>query len=193
MREEDNFYVRGNRIGIEEGWDEFVENWRGIYQMREDNIVRTWYGGWVEGLKEVAERDQREWECGEGGQARGGGLRDANHRMERPKMDMGWMVRCVKGWGRGKAPGPDGVRGEIIKDIVNRDGCRKALLKSFNELLEGGEAPSTWKLSRTKMIKKVKKPTVKEFRPIAVTSLGYKLYWGYMREVIEEHIIKNGM
>ena len=73
MREEDNFYVRGNRIGIEEGWDEFVENWRGIYQMREDNIVRTWYGGWVEGLKEVAERDQREWECGEGGQARGGG------------------------------------------------------------------------------------------------------------------------
>ena len=69
-----------------------VENWRGIYQMREDNIAKTWYGGWVEGLIEVAERDQRDWECGEGGQVRGGGLRDANHRMERPKMDMGWMV-----------------------------------------------------------------------------------------------------
>ena len=85
------------------------------------------------------------------------------------------------------------MRGEVIKDLINRDGCRKALLKGFNELLEGGEAPSTWKLSRTRMIKKVKKPTVKEFRPIAVTSVGYKLYWGYMREVIEEHIIKNGM
>ena len=34
---------------------------------------------------------------------------------------------------------------------------------------------------------------MKEFRPIAVTSVGYKLYWGYIREVIEEHIIKNGM
>ena len=43
------------------------------------------------------------------------------------------------------------------------------------------------------MIEKVKKPIVKEFRPIAVTSVGYKLYWGYIREVIEEHIIKNGM
>ena len=43
------------------------------------------------------------------------------------------------------------------------------------------------------MIGKTRKPTVREFRPIAITSVGYKLFWGYWREEIEGHLIKNYM
>ena len=59
--------------------------------------------------------------------------------------------------------------------------------------LEGGLCQNAGKTQNTKVIKKTKKPTVKEFRPIAVTSVGYKLFWGYFREEIELHIIRNSM
>ena len=51
----DEFYEDGKRIEIEEGWDEFIDIWLGIYQMRLDNILDRWEGGWGEGLKEISE------------------------------------------------------------------------------------------------------------------------------------------
>ena len=45
-------------------------------------------------------------------------------------------------------------------------------------VLETGNIPEEWKKSRTVMIPKTAKPTVKELRPIALTNVGCKLIDG---------------
>ena len=66
-------------------------------------------------------------------------------------------------------------------------------LKCFNNILEEGEIPQSWRTSRTKMIKKGSRPTTKDFRPIAITNISYKIFMAFIREKIEEHLIRNNM
>ena len=75
---------------------------------------------------------------------------------------------------------------KMIQEVIQSNRCREALLSGLNGVCKGKEIPTSWRVSRTKMIKKVDKPTVREFRPIAVTSIGYKLYWGFLRDEIED-------
>ena len=43
--EEDiDFYENGKKLEFEEAWNGFMENWVGIYQMREDNVEDVWGG-----------------------------------------------------------------------------------------------------------------------------------------------------
>ena len=44
-----------------------------------------------------------------------------------------------------------------------------------------------------KMIEKCKRPSPGDFRPITVTSIGYRLFWGGVRDEIEDHLSRNGM
>ena len=49
--EEDiDFYENGKKLEFEEAWNGFMENWVGIYQMREDNVEDVW-GGLVGRIK----------------------------------------------------------------------------------------------------------------------------------------------
>ena len=48
-----------------------------------------------------------------------------------------------------------------------------------------------WEISQTKMIKKINKPTVKDFRPIALVDVSSKLVFSYIKKIIEEHLIEN--
>ena len=84
------------------------------------------------------------------------------------------------------------VRGEVLQEVIKSEKCREILLAGLNGVCRDKEIPSSWKVSRTKMIKKVDKPTVREFRPIAITSVGYKLYWGFLRDEMEEFLVRNG-
>ena len=47
------------------------------------------------------------------------------------------------------------------------------------------EKPANWKISRTKMIEKKKKPTAKDLRPLALTNVSYKIFMALIREEIE--------
>ena len=56
--EEDmDFYENGKKVEFEEAWNGFIENWIGIYQMREDNVKDVWEGGWEGGLKNRYEEE----------------------------------------------------------------------------------------------------------------------------------------
>ena len=41
--------------------------------------------------------------------------------------------------------------------------------------------PETWKLSRTRMIRKTDKPTVRDFRPIAIIEASCKIYFTFLK------------
>merc|ERR1711888_562647 len=94
---------------------------------------------------------------------------------------------------KNKAGGPGGVRAEVLQKIVEDDECTEILVGAMNRICEEGEIPTSWKTSNTTMIKKVNKPKKKDFRPIAVTSVGSKLYWGFLRDNMEEHLVRWGM
>ena len=67
------------------------------------------------------------------------------------------------------------------------------LVRSLNKTLEGDRAPEAWKLSRAKMIRKTDKPTVRDFRPIAIIEASCKIYFTFLKRGIEEHLRENGM
>ena len=48
--------------------------------------------------------------------------------------------------------------------------------------------PSTWTKSKTVLIPKKNKPTVKDLRPIALTNATYKLFMGILKSKLENHI-----
>ena len=92
-----------------------------------------------------------------------------------------------------KAAGPDKLKGELFKELGKREICREVMIKCFNNVLEEGEIPKSWRTSRTKMIKKGSRPTTKDFRPIAITNISYKIFMAFIREKIEEHLIRNNL
>ena len=65
------------------------------------------------------------------------------------------------------------------------------MLRCLNRVTTDEEVPRRWKISRTKMIKKTRRPTVKDYRPIALLDVGYKLYMRFIKNKIEEHLRKN--
>ena len=48
--------------------------------------------------------------------------------------------------------------------------------------------PESWYTSKTVLVPKTKKPTVKDLRPIALTNATYKLFMGILNTKIEHHI-----
>ena len=92
-----------------------------------------------------------------------------------------------------KAAGPDKLKAELFKELGKRQRCREVMLECFNSVLGDREVPDAWRKSRTVMVKKGRRPTVKDFRPIAITDVSYKIFMAYIREKIEEHIERNNM
>ena len=90
-----------------------------------------------------------------------------------------------------KAPGSDGLRGEFFKWMTEREECINALVEAIKDLTTRAEPPETWKESKTVMVPKIHKPTVKDLRPIALTNCGYKIFMSLAKEQIIEHLQRN--
>merc|ERR1712236_89456 len=73
-----------------------------------------------------------------------------------------------------KAAEPDNLKAEHFKELGKRASCREVMVKCFNKIIEGEDTPKSWNVSRTKMIRKGRKPSVKNCRPIAITNISYK-------------------
>ena len=57
-----------------------------------------------------------------------------------------------------------------------------------NILDKKDKLPSTWTESKTVLMSKKNKPTVKDLGPIALTNATYKLFMGILKSKIENHI-----
>ena len=89
------------------------------------------------------------------------------------------------------APGPDGLKSEIYKALVNEPKTLELLTNCFQNELDNRRKPEEWKRSHTKMIPKVKKPTAAQLRPIALTNVSYKIFMNIVKEKIELHLSEN--
>ena len=48
--------------------------------------------------------------------------------------------------------------------------------------------PNSWLQTKTVMLTKKKKPTVRDLRPIALTNANYKMFMGILKSKLEKHI-----
>ena len=102
------------------------------------------------------------------------------------------IKEIIKNLKNNKAAGPDSIKPEIFKEIGKSDTCIETIAECFNRELQKKTKPKEWKESRTKLIpKKIRKPTVKDYRPIALTNIAYKLFMSIIKDEIERHIKVN--
>ena len=120
-------------------------------------------------------------------------VRNVINPMAIPKLDEERMRELIRGLKNNKAAGPDGIRGEWFKELGERRVCLESITRCLDEVTRGGEVPAEWKLSRTTLIKKVARPTGRDYRPIAVMGVESKLYMSFVRGEIEEHLRRNGI
>ena len=118
-------------------------------------------------------------------------VEEATSSMELPVLSENTLKDLLKKLKNNKAAGPDQMKGEYFKVLGKDETCRKTMLKCYNNVLKEERAPALWNRSTTKMIKKVKRPTVRDFRPIALTNVSYKIYMAFIRDKIEEHLKRN--
>ena len=91
----------------------------------------------------------------------------------------------------GKQPGPDKIRQEFFKWLAGDEMFIGAVRMGIKRVIEQGRVPETWKMSRTSMLPKVRKPEVGEHRPVALTNTGYKLFMAIVKDKICSHLEEN--
>lgn len=94
-------------------------------------------------------------------------------------------IRKIKS---GKRAGPDKVKPEIYKWMMDSQLCIRELTSCLNEVIKTGIFPSKWRQSDTILIPKKDKPKTNELRPIALTNVSYKLFMAVLKEKITTHL-----
>ena len=90
---------------------------------------------------------------------------------------------------KNKQAGPDLMKGDILKWLIESKICLRVLAKAMNMIVQTGECPSSWKRSKTVMIPKNHKPEANQHRPIALTNATYKLLMGLLKDQLYEHLV----
>lgn len=85
------------------------------------------------------------------------------------------LITAVSKLKPGKAPGPDGIPSEVIKEIAYK--CPELLLKTFNKCLVEGTFPRIWKVQRLVLINKGKgdPDSPSAYRPLCMLDTTGKL------------------
>ena len=113
--------------------------------------------------------------------------------MKEPKISCEDVENQIKKLKPGKAAGPDSLKPELYKYLVENPRVISTLAKIFNKILETGSIPDDWKTSKTILIEKEKKPMVEDLRPIALTNVSYKILMGIIKDKLFEHLQRSNL
>ena len=163
---EDNAILQKEEIG-----EKLSDYWRNIYQKHDNQIEQVWN---EEQEEEYRIRYQEEIEA-ERRVANSGGniilpeiLRehyDCTIILEEPSMvpmnnpqitatDLEKQIKKMKS---GKAAGPNGLKIEMFKEILNHQEIKYKLVNAYNEIIQNKRRPESWRISNTKLLPKKKK------------------------------------
>ena len=175
-----------------EAEDALVAFWNKVYQQYENQINQVWN-----------EETRRKYETELGNESvitvghawehldftlKAG---QAIAKMDTPVIQQEEVKRCVTSMKGKTAPGPDGLKSEIYKALVNEPKTLEVFTSCLQNELDIRRKPEEWKRSRTKMIPKAKEPTAAQLRPIALTNVSYKIFMSIVKEKIELHLSEN--
>ena len=182
----------GRELEKEQIPEAMKKGWKRVYQAGENEIGKGWRDEDKQRYKEVKYKDKPRREDGLNLLSLvdfiNRGDLNVNFKMEEVEISKDDIIKGIKKIKRGKQPGPDGVRGEIYRWMVDSDVCVEALRATFQEVLREGKPPGKWRNSKTVMIPKTKRPNVMQFRPIALTDMDYKLFMSILKEKLINHL-----
>ena len=111
--------------------------------------------------------------------------------MKLPEVTNEELIDIMEKISNNKSAGPNFLRGEIYKLIGKGKIWLETMARCFYKGIKSNTVPERWKASRTKLIPKKRKPTIRDFRPISVTDVVYKIFMTVIKNRIEEHLEKN--
>ena len=91
-----------------------------------------------------------------------------------------------------KSPGPDGLHPRVLKELSKE--IAYPLKCIFDKTFLTGKLPDKWKVAEVRPIfKKGNKTQPGNYRPVSLTSIVCKLFEGFVRNVLMNHKIDNGL
>ena len=190
-RGEEEVYEEGKKLGDEEAAEKLMTYCREMYTTSESKMSELWNREKMNELIQAHENDREIDHKIREHMDMAMDTKDMISPMKKPEMKENDIKDGLKKLRNNKATGRDGLRSEWYKELGARSLCRETMIRCMNSVTTREEAPKSWKTSRTKLIRKTRRPTVKDYRPIALLDVGYKLYMGFIKNEIEEHIRKN--
>ena len=183
---------QGEMIPEERIKDELIQKWTPIYQSSENDINRYWNN-------EEKEQYIRETESETinstvySNETSQDIQQEYIHKMNTPTITAVEVKERIKNMKNGKATGPDEVKAEIYKCIMEDNELINILTQQLNKVMNDGIIPNDWKNSKTILIEKNRKPKANEFRPIALTNTYYKIFMGILKNKLEKHLFENNL
>ena len=183
-------------LSIEEAKNQVIKVWKGVYNQGNSDIKKVWNEERKEKL--IAEQNKEREDT-------------MNKRKLREHMDMEremdevivpmdlpvftkeTLEEELKQLKKNKAVGTNKLRAELYKSLGESEICKEKMVNCFNNALETGKIPKSWNISRTRLIKKVTKPGPKEFRPITIVNISYKIFFSFLNKQIEKHLRINNL
>ena len=111
--------------------------------------------------------------------------------MEYPEITQAELHKHLKNIKKNKATGPDDVKGELYRALGKGEMCVGKLQTALQNIIDKDLKIKSWEKSYTRLRPKVKKPTAKQMRPIALTDVSYKLFMTILGKKIDSHILEN--
>ena len=100
---------------------------------------------------------------------------DNENQEEEKNITMKELEKCISAMQNNKAPGPDEISAECLKNLTQK--AREALLRLINLMWDEGYTPNIWKNAETKLIhKKDDTSDITNYRPITLLNTLFKLW-----------------
>ena len=111
--------------------------------------------------------------------------------MEYLEITQAELHKHLKNIKKNKATGPDDDKGELYRALGRSEMCVGKLQTTLQNIKDNDLKIKSCEKSYTKLIPKVKKPTAKQMRPIALTDVSYKLFMTIIGKKIDRHVLEN--
>ena len=100
------------------------------------------------------------------------------------------IIKALNSLNPNKSPGPDEIHPLLLKNLAVP--LAYPLMLIFNKTLSQGKIPSIWKVAEVVPIfKKGSKCDPGNYRPVSLTSIVCKVFEGFIRNAIYNHLISN--
>ena len=102
------------------------------------------------------------------------------------------IIKKLKSLKPDKSPGPDGLHPRVLRELSEEIADPLEII--FNKSMGTGKLPNRWKLAEVRPIfKKGDKTEPGNYRPVSLTSIVCKVYEGFIRDKLFEHLTTNGL